>query len=181
MRKTIKSKKSQISLKVEPAYTRDLYRGLARIDYDAMDKLGIQTNSTIEVIGSKKTVARVLPLYPSDDGMDMIRIDELTNENAGTEQGKIVQIRKIQVVPAIKILVTPAEPVPQGTETYLRDYIKGHAIIKGQKLVIPYFREWFEFIVKSCTPSRRTVLFTEKTEFIISAPKRRKYEKEFGL
>lgn len=66
---------SALSLKVLEAYTRDVGRGVARIDYDSMDTLNASTGDVIEIKGKRRTVAKCLPLYPSDEGKGIIRID----------------------------------------------------------------------------------------------------------
>jgi len=55
-----------VQLKVLEAYTRDVGRGVARLDYSAMDGLDASTGDVIEIKGKRRTVARCLPLYPSD-------------------------------------------------------------------------------------------------------------------
>ncbi|MFB5648998.1 MAG: hypothetical protein ACE5RM_05905, partial [Candidatus Nitrosomaritimum aestuariumsis] len=45
-----------LSLKVLEAYTRDVGRGVARIDYDSMDTLGASTGDVIEIKGKRRTV-----------------------------------------------------------------------------------------------------------------------------
>ena len=55
------------TLKVLEAYTRDVGRGVARIDYDSMDSLSASTGDVVEIKGKRKTVAKCLPLYPSDE------------------------------------------------------------------------------------------------------------------
>ena len=72
-----------ISLKVLEAYTRDVGRGVARIDYDSMDSLSASTGDVVEIKGKRKTVAKCLPLYPSDEGKGIIRVDGLVRNNAG--------------------------------------------------------------------------------------------------
>ena len=56
---------SELTLKVLEAYTRDVGRGVARIDYDSMDTLNASTGDVIELKGKRRTVAKCLPLYPS--------------------------------------------------------------------------------------------------------------------
>src|SRR6266850_1573388 len=51
----------QVQLKVLEAYTRDVGRGVARIDYDAMDALDASTGDVIEIRGKRRTVAKCLP------------------------------------------------------------------------------------------------------------------------
>ncbi|HEV2876496.1 MAG TPA: hypothetical protein VGW09_04405, partial [Nitrososphaeraceae archaeon] len=47
-----------VSLKVLEAYTRDVGRGVARIDYDSMDSLSASTGDVIEIRGKRRTVAK---------------------------------------------------------------------------------------------------------------------------
>ena len=53
---------SDVTLKVLEAYTRDVGRGVARIDYEAMDVLDASTGDIIEIKGKRNTVAKCLPL-----------------------------------------------------------------------------------------------------------------------
>ncbi|NOJ30440.1 MAG: hypothetical protein DA328_09770, partial [Nitrososphaeraceae archaeon] len=53
--------KSDLALKVLEAYTRDVGRGIARIDYDTMDSLNISTGDVIEIRGKRRTTAKCLP------------------------------------------------------------------------------------------------------------------------
>ena len=64
-----------VTLKVLEAYTRDVGRGVVRIDYDAMDSLDASTGDIVEIKGKRRTVGKCLPLYPSDEGRGVIRID----------------------------------------------------------------------------------------------------------
>ena len=48
---------NNLSLKVLEAYTRDVGRGVARIDYDSMDHLSASTGDVIEIKGKRRTVA----------------------------------------------------------------------------------------------------------------------------
>ena len=45
----------QVQLKVLEAYTRDVGRGVARIDYDAMDALDASTGDVIDIKDRKST------------------------------------------------------------------------------------------------------------------------------
>lgn len=156
-----------VSLVVENALPSDMHRGIARIDWDSMDALGVSTHSVIEIIGKKRAVARILGHYPSDDGKKMIRIDELTKENAGATTNQSVTLRKISSLPAEEVAVIPLTQIPPGSETYLRDYLEGQPMTKEQKLMVPYFSEWWEFKVLDHNPSCDAVHVTSKTKFCI--------------
>ena len=50
--------KDTLSLKILEAYTRDVGRGEARLDYDSMDSLSASTGDVIEIRGERTTVAK---------------------------------------------------------------------------------------------------------------------------
>ena len=157
-----------LSLKVLEAYTRDVGRGVARIDYDSMDSLSASTGDVIEIRGKRRTVAKCLPLYPSDEGKGIIRVDGLVRNNAGVAIGDTVVVRKIKAVPAEKVIVAPLEAIPPIDERYLADALESVPLIKGDNVMVPYFGGRLTFQVIGVTPAVDAVLVTQKTIFHIS-------------
>ena len=157
-----------LSLKVLEAYTRDVGRGVARIDYDSMDSLGASTGDVIEIKGKRRTVAKCLPLYPSDEGKGIIRVDGLVRNNAGIAIGDTVAVKKIKVVAAEKIVVAPLEAIPPIDERYLADALESVPLIKGDNVMVPYFGGRLTFQVIGVTPAADAVLVTQKTVFHIA-------------
>ena len=159
-----------ISLKVLEAYTRDVGRGVARIDYDSMDALSASTGDVVEIRGKRKTVAKCLPLYPSDEGKGIIRVDGLVRNNAGVAIGDTVIVRKIKAVPAEKVIVAPLEAIPPIDERYLADALESVPLIKGDNVMVPYFggRLTFQVIGVTPGPGVDAVLVTQKTVFHIA-------------
>jgi transitional endoplasmic reticulum ATPase len=51
------------TLKTIESQTRNVGRGVARIDFDTMDLLDVGTGNVIEVKGKNRTVAMCLPVY----------------------------------------------------------------------------------------------------------------------
>ena len=162
-----------LSLKVLEAYTRDVGRGVARIDYDSMDSLSASTGDVIEIRGKRRTVAKCLPLYPSDEGKGIIRIDGLVRNNAGVAIGDTVVVRKIKAVPAEKVIVAPLEAIPPIDERYLADALESVPLIKGDNVMVPYFGGRLTFQVIGATSSQANnidavVVITQKTIFHIA-------------
>ncbi len=159
-----------INLKVLEAYTRDVGRGVARIDYDSMDSLSASTGDVVEIKGKRKTVAKCLPLYPSDEGKGIIRVDGLVRNNAGIAIGDTVLVRKIKAVPAEKVVVAPLEAIPPIDERYLADALESVPLIKGDNVMVPYFggRLTFQVIGVTPGPGVDAVLVTQKTVFHIA-------------
>jgi len=156
------------TLKVLEAYTRDVGRGVARIDYDSMDSLSASTGDVIEIRGKRRTVAKCLPLYPSDEGKGIIRVDGLVRNNAGVAIGDTVVVRKIKAVPAEKVIVAPLEAIPPIDERYLADALESVPLIKGDNVMVPYFGGRLTFQVIGVTPVADAILVTQKTVFQIS-------------
>ena len=159
---------SALSLKVLEAYTRDVGRGVARIDYDSMDTLNASTGDVIEIKGKRRTVAKCLPLYPSDEGKGIIRIDGLGRNNAGIAIGDTITVRKIKAVAAEKVVVAPLEAIPPIDERYLADALESVPLIKGDNVMVPYFGGRLTFQVIGVTPAADAVLVTQKTVFHIA-------------
>jgi len=157
-----------LSLKVLEAYTRDVGRGVARIDYDSMDTLNASTGDVIELKGKRRTVAKCLPLYPSDEGKGIIRIDGLGRNNSGIAIGDAITVKKIKAVQAEKVIVAPLEAIPPIDERYLADALESVPLIKGDNVMVPYFGGRLTFQVIGVTPAADAVLVTQKTSFHIA-------------
>jgi len=161
-----------LSIKILEAYTRDVGRGVARIDYDSMDSLSASTGDVIEIRGKRRTVAKCLPLYPSDEGKGIIRVDGLVRNNAGVAIGDTVVVTKVKAVPAEKVIVAPLEAIPPIDERYLADALESVPLIKGDNVMVPYFGGRLTFQVIGVSPlqaaAAESVLVTQKTIFHIT-------------
>ncbi|CUR51378.1 AAA family ATPase, CDC48 subfamily protein (fragment) [Nitrosotalea devaniterrae] len=152
---------------IQPAHHRDIGCGIARMDYDVIDSLDTRTDSFVEIISRKRTVVRCLPVIPSDEGKGVIRLDDLTMENIGSQIGKHVYVKKIDVSEAERVIVAPLQEIPPVMEQYLNDVLYNQAIVKEQLVAIPYFPGSLIFTVKDYTPLAQSVMITSKTKFQI--------------
>jgi len=162
-----KTTTKDIALKVLEAYTRDVGRGVARIDYATMDAIKTCTGDIIEINGKKRTVAKCLPLYPNDEGKEMIRIDGMGRTNCGIAIADKVFVKKVKAVAAEKVVVAPLEAIPPIDERYLAQALESVPLIKESNVIIPYFGGRLTFQVKSITPEADAVVVTQKTIFEI--------------
>jgi transitional endoplasmic reticulum ATPase len=133
-----------------------------------MDSLSASTGDVIEIRGKRRTVAKCLPLYPSDEGKGIVRVDGLVRNNAGVAIGDTVVVRKIKAVPAEKVIVAPLEAIPPIDERYLADALESVPLIKGDNVMVPYFGGRLTFQVIGVTPAADAVLITQKTIFHIA-------------
>ncbi len=159
-----------VSLKIVEAYTRDVGRGIGRMDYDTLRLLGASAGDIIEISGGKKrTLAKCLPLYPSDAGKGVIRMDGLIRNNAGVAIGDTVTITKVKAVPAVKVTLVPLEAVPPIDESYLASALEDVPIVKGDKVTVPYFGGRLTFQAIATLPATNPIVVGPNTVFIISA------------
>ncbi|MBS1269057.1 MAG: VCP-like ATPase [Nitrosopumilus sp.] len=161
-----------ISRKVESSYTRDVGRGVVRIDYNSMDELNVETGDVLEIKGKRRTVAKCLPLYPSDEGKGIIRIDGNGRNNIGVEEGNSISITKSSTVVAQKVTVTSlgghkpeTTSHPPIDEKYLTDALHLVPFTKGDNLMVPYYGDSIIYQVVNVEPDsnvevRKNTVFT---------------------
>jgi transitional endoplasmic reticulum ATPase len=134
-----------------------------------MDALEASTGDVIEVKGKRRTVAKCLPLYPSDERKGLLRIDGLVRNNAGVAIGDMVTVKKVKAPIAEKIVVAPLEATPPIDERYLADALEGVPVTKGDNVMVAYFGGRLTFQVVGITPVADAALITQRTAFVISA------------
>ena len=100
---------NEITLKVAEALSqREIGQGIARLDPNAMNELGIKERDLIEIAGERRTAAIALPSQ-TDIGLGVIRIDGLVRKNSGATIGGEVTIKKAQATEAKKVVLAPTE------------------------------------------------------------------------
>ena len=100
---------NEITLKVAEAISqKDVGQGVARLDPNVMDDLGIQERDLIEIVGERRTAAIALPSQ-TDIGLGVIRIDGLVRKNSGATIGGEVTVKKTKATEAKKVVLAPIE------------------------------------------------------------------------
>ena len=100
---------NEITLKVAEAISqKDVGQGVARLDPNVMDDLGIKERDLIEIVGERRTAAIALPSQ-TDIGLGVIRIDGLVRKNSGATIGGEVTVKKTKATGAKKVVLAPIE------------------------------------------------------------------------
>jgi len=100
---------NEITLKVAEAISqKDVGQGVARLDPNVMDDLGIHERDLIEIIGERRTAAIALPSQ-TDIGLGVIRIDGLVRKNSGATIGGEVTVKIAKATEAKKVVLAPIE------------------------------------------------------------------------
>jgi transitional endoplasmic reticulum ATPase len=165
-----------VTLKVARAHHQsEVGLGRARIDSITRKKLNADVGDIIEILGKKKTAAKVFRAANEDEGLGVIRIDGMIRGNAGVSIGEKVVVTKAETQIAQKIIVAPKIPqgkrvrFGQGVEGLFKKGLLNRAVVKGDEIIIPNIAlmgGFLPFVVVSTTPSG-VVQVTEATELAV--------------
>ncbi len=164
-------KDKSVTLKVAEAYHRDAGRAIARIDAEAMRKLGVVSGDVIEIEGKSIATAIVWPGYSPDSKKSIIRIDGNIRGNTGVAIDDHVRVKKTTVKDAKRITLEPTQPVRiAGGERYLARILKGRPITKGQIIRVEMLGNPITFVVANTVPLG-TVIPQMDTEIMLRKPR----------
>jgi len=148
--------KPEVQLRVAEARDRDVGYGIARISQKAMRALGLSTGDVIEIIGRRRTAARVWRAFQDDRDEDIIRIDGITRENAGVSLNDYVIVRKADVKDAVSVTIAPTDVrfrvVERGTEDLVRDRLVNRPLVEGDIVRVPFAYRPLTFTVVRTRP-----------------------------
>jgi len=162
------SSSNVVTLRVAEARSRDVGRGIARLDPEAMEKLGLTPGDVVEIGGKRKTVAICWPGYGEDAGKGIIRIDGYTRNNAGVSIDEKVTVRKVEAKKAAKITLTPTEPLRiEGAEDYLAQLLEGRVVTRGDYIPIGIMGRKVDLMVTSVQPPAPAVIISADTQIVI--------------
>ncbi len=164
-----KNKNEGIVVKVAEARSRDVGRGIARVDPIIFEKMGLMPGDTIVIEGKKKTAAMVMRGYPEDEGSGVIRIDGYIRRNAGVGIDDKVKIKKVSATPATQVTFAPTQPLRLlGGEDYLKNLLEGRVITRGDMITINVMGNTIDLVATSVKPVKEVALITQNTKIKIS-------------
>lgn len=152
-------------LRVSEALTKDVGRGIARLDPQDMEKIDASIGDVIEIKGSKKAVAKVMPAYQEHRGKNIIQIDGIIRENAQVGLGDKVQIKKISFRTASTIILAPLTGFRTGARDkdsrYIGKLMEGLPLLEGNKVRVNLFGSRpQEFVVAETVPKGVVMVHT---------------------
>jgi len=152
-----------VTLRVARAHHQsEVGLGRARIDSQTRKKLDVDVGEIIEIVGKKRTAAKVFRAANEDEGLGIIRIDGMIRGNAAVSIGEKVVVNKVSTQAAAKVIVAPKIPhgkrvkFGQGVEGLFKKGLLNRALVKGDEIIIPNIAlmgGFLPFVVVSTTPS----------------------------
>ena len=96
-----------VQLKVAEANPKDVGRGIARIDPEVMERLGItDSGEVVGLTGKRETVAKIMPTFPELRGRGLVQIDGIIRENAQAGIDEQVKLAKVKIEEAKKVTLS---------------------------------------------------------------------------
>jgi len=171
---TVELMASEMELKVAEGFLDDVGKGLARFDPEDLKTLGAVLGDVVEILGGKKTAARITGTFPEFHGKKLIQIDGITRDNARVDIGDTVHIKKVQRKTAISIvlsLLDSTSPFPNENELeHFGKVLQGLAIMSGDNLNIPLFGGKDRFFTVEGTSPTGAVIINQHTKFTCNKP-----------
>ncbi len=170
VKKTQKAKKPKpLTLKVAEAGSKDVGRGIVRLDPVDFRKIGVEVGDVVAIQGKRETVAKVLPAYMEDRGKGLIRLDGITRDNAKTGIDEKVDVKKMEFNPAQSIVVAPLTVMRSHDARYIGSLLEGLPLVEGDIVRARLFgTRTQDFNVVSTKPSG-VVMIHPKTVMKIQA------------
>ena len=155
-----------LSLKIAEADSKDVGRGLARMDPEDLERLGAQVGDIVEIQGKKTTVAKAMPAFKEVRGQGLIQIDGLIRTNAAIGLGERVSVRKVNAHRAGRVVLTPlggrSALSRERDMAYVEKLLDGLPLMAGDRIRATLFGARFQdFTVESTVPKGVVVIHTE--------------------
>ncbi len=129
-------------LRAIEAHPRDADRGIVRLDPADLAALGGHTGDLLIVTGTRRTVAKALPLAVAERGRGTIQLDGVTRDNARATIGERVAVLPTAGRPARRLILQPVGGTTALTgqdARYLTHLLDGHAVIAGDRVRVALF------------------------------------------
>lgn len=125
-----------VRLQVANARPEDSGRGIARVNRDVLEQIGVKPGDPIEIVGQRHTVSVAAPPYEEDEGLQLIRLDGLQRGNASVGSGDYVEVQRAESRPARRIVMAPAQKNIRlhGSGQALKRTFFGRPVIAGDTL-----------------------------------------------
>jgi len=161
--------KKEETLKVAEARSKDVGRGIARVDGTVAEKLGLTAGDTIIIEGRKKTACIVWPGYPEDYSTGVSRIDGTVRRNAGIGIDDKVKIKKVVARNAERITLAPAEELRiVGGEEYLSQILEGRVVTRGDIIELNVMGRKVDMVVINIKPVSEAAIVQRETLITVS-------------
>ena len=158
---------SWIELRVAESKARDANRPIVRIDPEAMERAGIMVGDVVEIVGRRRTAAKVWNGLPEDRGKGIIRMNSILRKNADVSLNENVRVRKVEPKPAQSVKLAPVSmtiAVDSNFLQYIKQRLRDYIVVEGDILQIYVLSQPLTFQVVQARPANAVLLITDDTQ-----------------
>ncbi|ABP51889.1 CDC48 family AAA ATPase [Pyrobaculum arsenaticum] len=159
-----------IELRVLESKARDANRPVVRIDPEVMERTGIAVGDVIEIVGRRRTAAKVWNGLPEDRGKGVIRMNSILRKNADVSLNETVKVRRVEPKPAAFVKLAPVSmtiAVDANFLQYIKQRLREYVVVEGDMLQIYVLSQPLTFQVVQTKPSNAILIITEDTQIQI--------------
>jgi transitional endoplasmic reticulum ATPase len=184
------SSSRKIQLRVAEAKHRDVGKRRARIDPEAMDRLGIEAGEVIELVGKRTTAVTAWPADEEEKETDIIRMDGQTRKNAGVGLNDQLVVSKIESktakVVVLMPLVSSSISVDKEFCEFVKNRLRGFPVNEGDEISVVILGNPMDFRIERVTPHaivkiERSTKLNIMSETVVDKKPRVTYEEIGGL
>ncbi len=149
-----------ITLRVTEAASRDVGRGLVRMDPADMSRLSARTGDVVLISGKRSTVGKLMPAQRTERGQACVYLDGLLREAVGCAVSESVTLQRVEAVNAEEVILRPRKirPIERDLD-YIANLIDGVPVLKGGCLRATLFgNESIDFDVLGTTPDGPSII-----------------------
>lgn len=145
---------TKTQLRVVEAASRDVGRGLIRLDPSDMESIGVRPGDIVSIIGKRSTVGKVMPAHKDSRGQSWVQIDGVIRESAGCSIDDLVVIEKTACLDAKSVTIRPRKVKPVDRDLdYIASLVDGLPVQKGSVIrAILFGNESIDFDVQDVVP-----------------------------
>ncbi len=158
-------------LRVKDAFKDDSGQGRIRIDAEVVKRLKLKNGDAIEIsnpISKLKTAALLFPSKPEDTGTGIIRLDAFLRRNIDTTVDDSVEIRKIKVALAEKVVFAGLTESVVISPKRLNSLLENRVVTKNDILSFYSYNKKYDFVVLDFLPKTAAVRIHSGTEIKLS-------------
>ncbi|MQT14766.1 CDC48 family AAA ATPase [Segnochrobactrum spirostomi] len=144
-----------LAFRVSEAPSRDVGRGLIRLDPEDMKRLDLEIGDAVSIVGRRTTVARAMPAHAGMRRQSLVQMDGLLRLNAGASLDETVTLRRTTLARARSLTLSQVGSGgrPQDTRSLLR-HLDGIPFVVGDRIRIGIAGgQMREFMVEACDPA----------------------------
>ncbi|MBI2863118.1 MAG: CDC48 family AAA ATPase [Chloroflexi bacterium] len=132
-----------LTVRIAEALPKDVGRGIARLDPADIEQLGAAIGDTVEIVGKRRAVARLMPAYVAERGKSLVQVDGIMRENAQAGIGERIQVRKVASQQARSVTLSStgaSQAALRGQDArYLGRLLEGVPLLAGDRVRVNLF------------------------------------------